>query len=176
MASVFGHGIVGYTISKVASKSNLKKLVILAVVSSMLPDIDVLAFHFGVPYEAPLGHRGFTHSILFAFIWAIALTFAFGKTRRKLYFAVLFLSTISHGILDAMTTGGRGVGFFIPFDNTRYFLPFRVIKVSPLSVSQFFSEWGWQVILSELKYIFLPCAVVLIFSYKYDFYHPQNKK
>jgi inner membrane protein len=176
MASIFGHGIVGYTISRVASKSNLKNLVVLAILSSMLPDIDVLAFHFGIPYEAPLGHRGFTHSVLFAFIWATLMMYFFGKAHKRLYFLVIFFSTVSHGILDAMTTGGRGVGFFIPFDNERYFLPLRMIKVSPLRVSQFFSEWGWQVILSELKYIFLPCAVVLIFFYKYDFYHTLNKK
>jgi inner membrane protein len=143
----------------------MKGLVILAIVSSFLPDIDVLAFHFGIPYEAPFGHRGFTHSILFAFIWAIMIILIFGKANKKLYVLVIFFSTISHGILDAITTGGRGVGFFIPFDNTRYFLPYKVIKVSPLSPGDFFSEWGLQVMLSELKYIFLPCLVVLIFSY-----------
>ncbi|HEX9825586.1 MAG TPA: metal-dependent hydrolase [Flavobacteriaceae bacterium] len=163
MASIFGHSMVGYTISRMAAKSNMKALVILAIVSSNLPDIDVLAFHFGIPYEAPFGHRGFTHSIFFALIWALVVMLVFGKTHKKLYALVIFFSTMSHGILDAMTTGGRGVGFFIPFDDTRHFLPWRVIKVSPLSVGQFFSEWGLQVILNEFIYIFIPCIVVLIF-------------
>ena len=165
MASIFGHGMVAYTLSKVASKSSTKKLVILAIISSILPDIDILAFNFGIPYEAPLGHRGFTHSILFAIIWAVVVTFVFGGGFKKLYVFVIFFSTISHGILDALTTGGRGVGFFIPFDNTRYFLPFKVIKVSPLRPGDFFSDWGFQVIMSELKYIFLPCLVILFFSF-----------
>lgn len=176
MASVFGHGIVGYTISKVASKSHLKMLIFLAVISSILPDIDVLTFHFGIPYDSPFGHRGFTHSILFALLWAVVLMFIFGKNHKKLYFLVIFFTTVSHGILDAMTTGGLGVGFFVPFYNERYFLPLRVIQVSPLSVGRFFSEWGWKVILNELKYIFLPCVIVLFFSYKHDFYHTRNKK
>lgn len=176
MASVFGHSIVGYTISKVASKSNLKKLTILAILSSILPDIDVLTFNLGIPYESPFGHRGFTHSMLFALIWAFTLMLIFGKNHKRLYFLVIFFTTVSHGILDAMTTGGRGVGFFVPFDNERYFLPLRMIKVSPLNVTQFFSDWGWQVVLSELKYIFLPCMIVLIFSYRHDFYHPFKKK
>jgi inner membrane protein len=34
-----------------------------------------------------------------------------------------FVVTASHGILDSMTDKGMGVGFFIPFDNTRYFMP-----------------------------------------------------
>ena len=176
MASIFGHGVLGYTISKVASKTISKQLVVLAIVSSILPDIDVLTFHFGISYESPFGHRGFTHSILFALIWTVSIMYVFGKNQKKLYFLVIFFSTISHGFLDAMTTGGRGVGFFIPFDDERYFLPFRMIKVSPLNVAHFFSEWGWQVILSELKYIFVPCIIVLIFSYKHDFYHPLKRK
>lgn len=75
---------------------------------------------------------------------------------------VIFLSTISHGILDAMTSGGKGVGFFIPFNNSRFFFPFREIVVSPIGIEKFFSEWGIKVILSELKYIVLPCFVILI--------------
>lgn len=35
---------------------------------AMLPDADVLAFKFGVAYGDVLGHRGFTHSLLFAFV------------------------------------------------------------------------------------------------------------
>jgi hypothetical protein len=31
-----------------------------------------------------------------------------------------------------MTDGGLGIAFFAPFDNTRYFLPFGPIKVSPI--------------------------------------------
>jgi len=163
MASIFGHGMVAYSISKVASKASIRKLIFLAILSSILPDIDILTFNFGVSYEAPLGHRGFTHSILFAIIWTFVITFVFGRNHKRLYALVIFLSTISHGTLDAMTTGGRGVGFFIPIDNTRYFFPLKVIKVSPLRPGDFISDWGFQVILSELKYIFLPCILVLVF-------------
>ncbi|BAO74942.1 putative membrane protein [Winogradskyella sp. PG-2] len=60
-----------------------------------------------------------------------------------------------------MTSGGKGVGFFIPFENSRYFFPFREIKVSPIGVERFFSEWGVNVLLSELKYIGIPCFIVL---------------
>ena len=161
MASIFGHGIVAYTIAKVTSKEMPKSLVVLAIGSSILPDLDVIAFNFGIPYEHMFGHRGFTHSIFFAIIWALLLTFSFGKTHKKQFFGVIFLSTLSHGILDAMTSGGRGVGFFIPFDSTRFFFPFRGIKVSPLGIEKFFSEWGIQVISSELKYIFIPCIITL---------------
>lgn len=161
MASIFGHAMVGFTVSKIATRNVSKQLIILAIISSILPDADVLAFNFGIPYTAPLGHRGFTHSIIFAILWTSAIVFLFGKTNKLLYALVIFLSTISHGILDAMTTGGKGVGFFIPFDNERYFFPWQVIKVSPIGVERFFSEWGIKVILSELKYIIIPCLIII---------------
>jgi len=162
MASVFGHAIVGYTITKAASIKNYKWLLLLAILSSVFPDLDVLTFNFGIPYSHPFGHRGFTHSIVFAIIWAVLLMFFFGKQNRVLWFVVIFFSTVFHGILDAMTTGGKGIGFFIPFNNERFFFPFRPIQVSPLGIEKFFSEWGIQVILSEVKYILIPCIIVLL--------------
>lgn len=165
MASIFGHAIVGYTVSKIISNNNSKLLLVLAIASTILPDIDVLTFNFGIPYEAPFGHRGFTHSILFAVLWATLLMFVFGKLNRIIWWIVIFISTISHGILDAMTSGGRGVGFFIPFHNERYFFPFREIIVSPIGIERFFSERGIRVIFSELKYVFLPCFLILVLFY-----------
>jgi inner membrane protein len=79
MASIFGHVVVGFTLSKIISNNNSKLLLVLAIASTILPDIDVIAFSFDIPYEAPLGHRGFTHSILFAVIWATFLMYIFEK-------------------------------------------------------------------------------------------------
>lgn len=57
-----------------------------------------------------------------------------------------------------MTTGGLGVAFFWPYTETRYFLPWRPIEVSPFSPRIFFSERGLAVILSELRWVWAPCA------------------
>jgi inner membrane protein len=165
MASIFGHAVVGFTLSKIISNNNSKLLLLLAIASTILPDIDVIAFNFGIPYEDPFGHRGFTHSIFFAMLWATILMFVFGKLNRVFWWIVIFISTISHGILDAMTSGGRGVGFFIPFHNERYFFPFREIVVSPIGIERFLSERGMRVIFSEFKYVFLPCFIILVLFY-----------
>ena len=162
MASLFGHGLVGFTFSKVVDSVSNKLLLFLAIVSAILPDFDIIAFKLGIPYSHPFGHRGFTHSILFAILWAILLGLIFGKNRKKVFMIVIFLSTVSHGLLDALTTGGKGIGFFIPFENSRYFFPTRVIQVSPIGIEQFLSEWGMRVILSELKCIAIPCSIILI--------------
>ena len=165
MASIFGHSVVGYTLTKVIDNKNTKGLLIATVISTILPDFDVIGFKLGIPYSSPLGHRGFTHSIVFALLWALLLMFTIGKQNKKLWFLVVFLSTLSHGMLDAMTSGGRGVGFFIPFNNERFFFPFRGIKVSPIGIEKFFSEWGLQVILSEIRIIVVPCLLILLFLY-----------
>ncbi|MCF7559095.1 metal-dependent hydrolase [Sabulilitoribacter multivorans] len=162
MASVFGHGFVGFTLAKVIDSKKIKWLLFAAIFSSVLPDFDVIGFYLGISYLHPLGHRGFTHSILFSIIWAFILMVTWGRNNKLVWFFTIFSSTLSHGLLDAMTSGGKGVGFFIPFDNDRYFLPFRGIKVSPIGVSEFFSEWGLKVLLSEFKYIVLSCLVLLI--------------
>lgn len=161
MASVFGHLVASYTITKVG-KANSKLLIALALISSCLPDGDILFHNMGVPYGSPIGHRGFTHSIVFAIAWSGILVLVFRVFRNWKAYFILFFSTVSHGIIDAMTTGGKGIGFFIPLWDDRYFLPWRFIKVSPMSASRFFSEWGWNVIISEFQGIFLPCLVILI--------------
>jgi inner membrane protein len=58
-----------------------------------------------------------------------------------------------------MTDGGLGIAFFAPFDNTRYFFPFRPIKVSPIGLS-FFSARGLDVIWSELLWMCIPATII----------------
>ena len=136
---------------------------VLAALCAALPDADVLAFFFRVPYGDVLGHRGFTHSLLFALLLAVGVVYVFFREARRKRALVLFffLATASHGVLDALTNGGLGVAFFAPFDDGRHFFPFRPIQVSPIGVSRFFSEWGLAVVLSELLWVWLPALVAV---------------
>lgn len=137
----------------------------------MVPDLDVITFSFGVPYESVWGHRGFSHSIVFALGWALLLIVSF-RPKNKLGMATLiFLATLSHGLLDAITNGGLGVAFLAPFDGHRFFAPWRPIQVSPIGASAFFSSWGLKVILSELLWIGLPCTVIWLAT---KFYPKKN--
>jgi inner membrane protein len=67
---------------------------------------------------------------------------------------------LSHGVLDAMTNGGRGVAFLAPFSEERYHFPFRPIEVSPLSVRAFFTDRGVTIMENELVWIWLPALAV----------------
>ena len=99
------------------------RLLSAAMIASVLPDADVVGLIFAVPYEHMLGHRGFSHSIAFALIIGLFGIFFARKlnANRTVAFFLLFLSTVSHGALDALTNGGLGVAFFSPFNNARFF-------------------------------------------------------
>ena len=130
----------------------------------MFPDIDVIGFRYGVPYADFWGHRGFTHSLLFAALLAAGVTVILASSTvpqigRLSLFGYLFIATASHGLLDAMTNGGLGVAFFSPFNNRRYFLPWRPIQVSPISITRFFTARGWAVLQSEFVWIWIPATV-----------------
>lgn len=129
-----------------------RRLAVAAVVLTILPDADVAAFALGIPYGSTFGHRGFTHSIVFALLAATLTTLVLRGDRRA--FVYLFLCALSHGLLDAMTTGGRGIAFFSPFSNQRYFLPWRPIRVSPIGAV------SARVLLSELRWVWLPAIVL----------------
>lgn len=137
-------------------------------IGSIIPDIDVLTFSWGYSYGHILGHRGFTHSLLFASLLAFIVLWVTGKEipkYSKKWWQIFLLSWLifsTHGLLDAMTNGGLGVAFFFPFDNTRYFLPWRPILVSPLGIDAFFSNWGTQVFLSEIIWVWIPSVFILV--------------
>ena len=67
MATAFTHAFVATALGSGRPRglSSLKVALVLSVVA-VLPDVDVLAFRFGIPYEHPLGHRGLAHSLAFA--------------------------------------------------------------------------------------------------------------
>ena len=163
MASVFGHSLAAIALGK-TFRAHLRKpkFWILGILCSIAPDADILGFKFGIKYGSFWGHRGFTHSFFFAVLFGILIAFLFYKTKRPVLALYFALCTATHPILDAMTTGGRGVAFFSPFDNTRHFLPWRPIKVSPMGAKRFFSEWGLEVLYSEAIWIGIPFVIILL--------------
>lgn len=159
MASVFAHAVFAGAASTSVRPS--WSVAALGAFCSVLPDADVLAFSLGIPYEHPLGHRGATHSIAFA-VGVGLLVFALARRdpqRGGLGIYAAF-ATLSHGLLDALTTGGEGVGFLIPFSAERFFFPFRPIRVSPIGAEAFFSERGVAVLLSEAVWVGIPAIAL----------------
>lgn len=132
-----------------------RRAVVAAAIGAILPDADVAAFALGIPYEHPLGHRGFTHSIAFALLYAVLAALIL----RVRAVPFLFLCTVSHTFFDALTDGGLGVAFFSPFSNERYFFPWTPIRVSPIGAG-FFSARGLETLMSELVWVWVPCVAL----------------
>ncbi|MFQ5937934.1 MAG: metal-dependent hydrolase [Acidiferrobacterales bacterium] len=166
MATIISHPAVPLAIGLASGRRVISpRLLVVGVVCSVIPDLDVVAFHFDVPYAHQFGHRGFTHSILFAVLVGLAGVgfHRWLQAQRHTVFLFLFASTVSHGILDAMTTGGLGIAFLWPYEQ-RYFLPWQFIQVSPIGFSRFFSAWGAEVLKAEFIWIWLPTLIVGIFG------------
>ncbi len=168
MASAFSHVVVAGSLG-VALRLNKAswRFWVLGAACSILPDLDVIGHGMGVPYAHPLGHRGLTHSLAFAaLVSLVVVRTCFRGVQEKAYrprlFLYFFLATASHGILDAMTNGGLGVAFFAPLDNTRYFLPFRPIEVSPISIQGFMTARGMEILASEVIWVWLPASLIAL--------------
>jgi inner membrane protein len=171
MPSVISHAVVavaaGVTFVPREGPNHFRSVVLIC---SIIPDVDSIAFSIGIPYVHLFGHRGFFHSPFFGLLWSLFFVSILFRGVKPLsrgwffYLLFLFLLAASHGLLDALTNGGLGVALLSPFDQTRYFLPWRPIVVSPMGVAPFFSRWGLAVIKSELLWVWLPCFIMVIAS------------
>ncbi|MBS0156077.1 MAG: metal-dependent hydrolase [Nitrospira sp.] len=167
MASAFSHAFVALTLGKITSHRAITWPVLLTgAVCSMVPDLDVIGFAFGIPYGDLWGHRGMTHSLFFAGLLSAGFVGGFYRDRARAtqlgIFGYLFVCTASHGVLDALTDGGLGIAFFSPFDPTRYFFPSRPVAVSPIGIGEFFSLDALHILASEFTWIWLPSMGMLI--------------
>jgi len=67
VASGFGHIAAAYAMGKTLNPAwPSTRFWVLTVLCCVLPDVDVLGLVMGIPYDHLLGHRGITHSVVFA--------------------------------------------------------------------------------------------------------------
>lgn len=159
MPSLITHPVVPLAIGLgLGSRLISKRLLAAGVALSIAPDIDV----YTEQVSSFVTHRGITHTLWFAALCGtLAALFARALDAPRLT-AFLFVTvcTASHGFLDAFTNGGAGIPFFSPFDDARYFMPVRVIELSPLGITAFFSERGLDALASELTWVWPPAIAL----------------
>ncbi len=166
MATALTHAMVAVALAKAATSRPLPARFWLAgIACAILPDIDVMGYRWGIHEGGLLGPRGLTHSLFFAaLLAALVVILLFRETKRFswrgcvlwLYFAVV---TASHGVLQAMSDGGQGVAFFAPFNDKRYFLPWRPLSVAPIG-RDLFGQWGLAALVNELAWVWAPVVTV----------------
>lgn len=177
MPSIITHAAVPLALWCAADRGRIPpRLLAAGVIAAMLPDADVLAFALHIPYADAFGHRGASHSLLFAGVLAaLAAVLAFFGSRQPWSAGVcqprlastvqaavfVFVCAASHPLLDAMTSGGLGVALAWPWSEHRFFAPWRPIRVSPFA-PQFFSARGVATLLSELRWVWLPLAGAVV--------------
>jgi inner membrane protein len=156
MASL-GHIAVGVAAARAHEGRFHWKAAVALSTFSMVPDLDVIAFKFGIPYAAPFGHRGATHSIAFAVLMGVA---AFAVTRSWKSTLVLGLTVLTHPLLDMLTDGGLGCALFWPVTPARFFFPWTPLPVAPLG-SGMLSARGLHVLLVEAA-CFIPLWIYAV--------------
>jgi inner membrane protein len=139
-----------------------RRLLLAGVAASIIPDLDVIGFRLGISYGQELGHRGVSHSLLFALLLGmLALAVApWLRARRGTACAFVALSAASHGLLDMCTNGGLGVALLWPWSAERFFFPVHPVQVSPFSLSKVFGPDAARLFGSELLWIWLPSLVL----------------
>jgi inner membrane protein len=169
MASAISHAVFASSLGAAgspAARMPARYWVTLAILGA-LPDLDVVVYPLGLNAPHVLGHRGITHSLAFAAVFAllvVRLVFRDPVWRpawRRLWL-VCFAALASHSLLDAMTDGGQGIAFFAPFSDARWHFPWRPIRVSPIGVAAFLSIDGLRVLQNEAISVWLPSALVVL--------------
>ena len=164
MPTIFSHAVVPIATGLGLGQKVSKQVIILSAFCAMLPDIDTIGFKFGLPYGAAWGHRGATHSIVFAL--AVALTAAVFAKKFNSHFYItyfmVFVATISHGLLDMCTNGGLGVALYWPFSTQRLFFDFHPIQVSSIGITNFFTQRSFGILQSEFFWLVLPSIAWLM--------------
>ena len=169
MPTALTHAFVAFAAGKACFRRPMPlRFWLLSVGCSAAPDLDVGLHAYGVAYEDLWGHRGLTHSVLFAFVLSVVLvSLAFRRhapvlTRSWWALVAFFFAIIaSHGLLDAFTDGGLGIAFFAPFSENRYFMPWRPLLVSHFGVGSLFTAYGMRVLLAEVVWVWLPVGAVV---------------
>ena len=138
MASI-GHVLIGAAASKAyrtGQKTRWSPVAAAMLWSglSLLPDVDVIGFPLGVRYADEWGHRGATHSLVFALGVAAVVGLVARAMRAPAWRTALIAAVVvaSHSLLDTMTDGGLGCALLWPFSNERFFAPWRPIPVAPI--------------------------------------------
>ena len=77
MPSILTHPAVPFAIAGACGRFHVPgRLLLAGVIASVLPDLDSVGFHLGVPYGALFGHRGLSHSLRFAVLLAVLAALA----------------------------------------------------------------------------------------------------
>lgn len=164
MPTIFTHALIPLAAGLALGRRTVSpRLIAAGMLAAIAPDFDSIAFKLGIAYADQFGHRGASHSFVFALTLGLlaAIVAPWLRTTRWRAFVFIAACTASHPLLDAFTDGGLGVALLWPWSHERLFAPWRPIEVSPIGAG-FFSLRGLEVLWSELKWVVLPILLLAL--------------
>lgn len=169
MATLYTHAVVGLGLGVVLAGRRMSWLYLgLVALFPIVPDFDTFST---ASYGTMTGHRGFTHSLIFA-LWlgflAASLTFRRLQVNLWRLTAIFFIVTASHGLLDACTRGGFAIPFFWPVANQR-FGNWGPIPVADIGF-EFPDPTTSAALRSELLWAWLPTCLLVALSLGWRYY------
>lgn len=146
---------------------------ITAALVATIPDVDILFVLLGAQYRGMWGHRGITHSLLFAVASAGIGTLWVRRRDPSIpagrIFGILLAAAASHGFLDAAMASGLGVATLAPFSAARYTFAWRPIRVPAPVENPWLNLGGIRVTASEILWLWLPALVLILLGLRLRF-------
>lgn len=165
MATVLTHAALPFIVARVLPvREGLRRpLALTAAVIACVPDLDVASAVLDAQ-GGSWGHRGVTHSLLFA-LGLAAIGVAVLRLWREPPAATVFLvaMALSHGLIDAFTHGEPGPMLLAPFSGARWLFPWGPIAVSPLGINEMFGRYGALAFFSEVLVVLAPAWLATAF-------------
>lgn len=159
MATIYTHAVVGLGLARLGTARPMPWAYWgLAAFLPIIPDFDALS---NAAYGDPLGHRGITHSLAFALVLGVlaaGVTFRYFRTKWWLLSGLFFAIIASHGLLDALTKGGRKVPLFWPLAGQ--YGNWGPIPVSDLSCD-LSDLWYSRALHAEWLWVWLPTGLLV---------------
>lgn len=117
--------VLGAAVGEVVlGKKAGNKAILWGAVGGLIPDLDVLITPFFSEVDGLFVHRGFSHSIVFAFLLSPLLAWLIHRIHREKmdisrldWTKLMFWSIFTHPLIDYLTTYGTGA--FLPFSGYR---------------------------------------------------------
>jgi len=165
LPSIFGHAVAGIALGVAfADEKTPRRTWALGTFCALAPDVDWFTAFLKVHPGNYLAHRGITHSLLGAvLIAASVLLFGFKREQRNLKVGTyLLLASLSHGLLDACTSGRIGVAFFYPFSSSRWACDWQPIQDAPLPFWSGLQLPFLGALLGEMLWIGIPASILAI--------------
>ena len=167
MPSWVAHAVAGIAVATpFQTPDETRRFGLTAVLCTIVPDLDAIGRPFGYPdIEMLGGHRGFTHSIVFAVLLGAAVAWGMFRGERwdgmRVRLWVCFtLVTLTHGLLDGLTTKG-GIMYFSPFTDARHSFEWKPLDASRYSRATGFGRLG-NLARAEVTWVILPAMLFIV--------------